>query len=256
MIVLKTAEDLRKMRAAGILLARTLREAGQSIVPGVTTTGSLNALIHERITEGGAVPSFLGYGGPPPFPASACISTNEEVVHGIPGERVLLEGDIVGIDIGVYLNGFHADAAYTFAVGEVSDEVRRLLSVTRECLNQAIAKARLGNSVGDIGSAVQKYAEKQRFGVVRDLTGHGVGKHLHEEPSVPNFGRPRSGARLRAGMTLAIEPMINMGTYKVKTLADRWTLVTADGKPSAHFEHTVAITEDGPALLTLHPDDE
>lgn len=256
MIVIKSSEDLKRIREAGIVLARTLRGAGALIVPGKTTTGELDQFIYDRITEAGGKPSFLGYGGPPPFPASACISVNEEVVHGIPGSRILQEGDIVGIDIGVYLNGFHADSAYTFPVGEVSAEVKRLLAVTKECLNQAIAKARIGNWTGDIGVAVQKYAERNGYGVVRDLTGHGIGQNLHEEPSVPNFGRPRTGARLREGMTLAIEPMINMGTHKVKTLSDRWTMVTADGKPSAHFEHTVAITGNGPVALTLHPDDE
>lgn len=247
MIVLKKPEEIERMRTSGKLLAAVMREASELITPG-RTTAELNDLIYTRITEAGAVPSFLGYNG---FKGSACISVNEEVVHGIPGPRVLAEGDVVTLDIGVFLDGFHADSAWTFPVGTIATETQRLLNVTRESLMQGIAKAKVGNTIGDIAHAVQKYVESNGYGIVRDLVGHGIGQKLHEEPSVPNFGKPGVGPRLKEGMTLAIEPMVNMGTWRVKTLSDDWTVVTADGKPSAHFEHTVAITAKGPDILTL-----
>ncbi|MCX7799780.1 MAG: type I methionyl aminopeptidase [Fimbriimonadales bacterium] len=249
MITLKTPEQIDKMRAAGRLLAKALRCMGEAIVPGKTTTADLDALAEEIVRSEGGVPAFKGYRG---FPASVCASVNEEVVHGIPSpERVLRHGDIVGLDLGVTLDGWNADAAWTFAVGEVAPEVQRLLNVTRESLFQGIAKAKAGNRIGDVAAAIQRYVEKNGYSVVRDLVGHGIGRSIHEEPSVPNFGKPGQGPVLREGMTICIEPMVNMGTWKVRTLQDQWTMVAADGKPSAHFEHTVAITKNGPLILTL-----
>lgn len=249
MITLKTPEEIEKMRAAGRLLAKALRAMGESIVPGRTTTADLDALAEEIVRAGGGVPAFKGYRG---FPASVCASVNDEVVHGIPSpDRVLQPGDIVGLDLGVSLDGWNADAAWTFPVGDVEPAVQRLLNVTRESLFQGIAKARTGNRIGDVAAAIQRYVEKNGYSVVRDLVGHGIGRSIHEEPSVPNFGKPGQGPALREGMTICIEPMVNMGTWKVRTLQDQWTMVAADGKPSAHFEHTVAITKDGPLILTL-----
>ncbi|MEJ5171706.1 MAG: type I methionyl aminopeptidase [Fimbriimonadales bacterium] len=249
MITLKTPEQIEKMRAAGRLLAKALSAMGDAIVPGRTTTADLDALAEEIVRAEGGVPAFKGYRG---FPASVCASVNEEVVHGIPSsDRVLKPGDIVGLDLGVTLDGWNADAAWTFPVGEVDPSVQRLLNVTKESLFQGIAKARVGNRIGDVASAIQRYVEKNGYSVVRDLVGHGIGRSIHEEPSVPNFGKPGQGPVLREGMTICIEPMVNMGTWKVRTLQDQWTMVAADGKPSAHFEHTVAITKDGPLILTL-----
>jgi methionyl aminopeptidase len=247
MIVLKTKSELEKMRAAGRVVARALRSMSEAIVPGKTTPRELDALAERIVREAGGVPSFLGYRG---FPNSVCISVNEAVVHGIPGDVPLEEGDIVGLDLGVYLDGWHADSAWTYPVGTVAPEAQRLLNVTRESLFQGIAKARVGNRIGDIAAAVQKYVESNGYSIVRDLVGHGIGRSIHEEPSVPNFGKPGSGPVLKEGMTICIEPMVNQGGYKVKTLKDNWTLVAADGKYSAHFEHTVAITRDGPVILT------
>lgn len=248
MIVLKTRDEIEAMRAAGRIVARTLRLMSEAIVPGRTTPKELDALAHRVIGEAGATPSFLGYRG---FPASACISVNEAVVHGIPDDRILEEGDIVGLDLGVFLNGFHADGAWTFPVGEISESAQRLLNVTRESLYQGIAKAKVGNRIGDVAATVQRYVESNGYSVVRDLVGHGIGRTVHEEPSVPNFGKPGKGPVLREGMTICIEPMVNEGTFKVKTLKDDWTMVSADGKLSAHFEHTVAITRGGPEILTV-----
>lgn len=247
MIRLKTPEEIAKMRAAGRIVHQVLHTCNEAIVPGKTTTAELDALAYSIIHSHGATPSFLNYRG---YPASTCISVNEVVIHGIPGPLVLTEGDVVDIDVGVYLDGYHADAAWTFPVGEIDDASRRLLAVTKESLFQGIAKARPGNRVGDLCATVQKYCEAQGYGVVRDLVGHGIGRELHEEPSIPNFGKAGTGAVLKEGMTICIEPMINQGTWKVKTLADGWTMVTADGKRSAHFEHTVHITANGPELLT------
>ena len=248
MIVLKTARELTKMREAGRISARALRLAGEAVEPGVTTA-EIDRLVRQYIEKEGARPSFLGYGG---FPASACISVNNVVIHGIPSKKIVLkEGDIVSVDVGAELNGFHGDNAWTFPCGKISAEAQALLDATRESLFEGIKMARPGNRIGDIGSAVQRYVEARNDSVVRDFVGHGVGAKLHEDPSVPNFGTPGRGVRLLPGMTIAIEPMINAGTHKVKVLSDEWTTVTEDGKLSAHFEHSIAITPDGPQILTL-----
>lgn len=249
MIVLKTRADIQKMRHAGQILASVMERIRPLIVPGVTTA-ELDAQAHDWILAAGATPSFLGYGG---FPKSVCISVNEEVVHGIPGKRVVREGDVVGIDLGVYCDGFHADSAWTFAVGEITEEAQRLLRVTEEALFKGIEKAKPGNRIGDVSAAIQKHVESNGFHVVRDLVGHGIGRELHEPPSVPCFGKPGQGPKIKEGMTFCIEPMVNVGTWKVKTLEDKWTVVAADGRYSAHFEHTVAITQDGAEILTRHP---
>lgn len=248
MIVLKTARELKLMRAAGRISQRALRLAGEAVEPGVTTK-EIDDIVRKYIEGQGATPSFLGYGG---FPASACISVNNVVIHGIPSEkRVLKQGDIVSIDIGAYFGGFHGDNAWTFPCGDISKEAQRLLKTTEEALFEGINAAVADARVGDIGYAVQKYVELRSYSVVRDFVGHGVGAKLHENPSVPNYGAPGKGARLRPGMAIAIEPMVNMGSHKVKVLKDRWTTVTVDNKLSAHFEHTLAITPDGPVILTL-----
>ena len=248
MIVIKTAREIRQMQDACKLSARALRLAGEAIEPGVSTL-EIDTLVRKYIEEQGATPSFLGYGG---FPASACISVNNVVIHGIPSKKTILKaGDIVSIDVGAYLNGFHGDNAYTFACGDISKEAQALLDATKESLFEGIKQAVAGNRVGDISAAVQGYTEARSYSVVRDFVGHGVGAKLHEEPSVPNFGTPHRGARLIPGMTLAIEPMINMGSHEVEVLDDDWTVVTVDGSLSAHFEHTIAVTGDGPMILTL-----
>jgi methionyl aminopeptidase len=220
----------------------------EAIVPGKTTPRDLDAIAARIVKEAGGVPSFLNYRG---FPASTCISVNDKVVHGIPDDIALQEGDILSLDMGVMIDGWHGDGAWTYPVGTISAEAQRLLNVTRESLYQGIAKARVGNHIGDISHAVQKYVEQFGYGVVRDLVGHGIGRNLHEEPTaIPNYGKPGRGELLREGMTICIEPMINQGTWKVVTDADKWTVRTADGKLSAHFEHTLAITRDGPEILT------
>ncbi len=247
MIAIKNSRELSMMREACIISARALKLAGEAVEPGVTTA-EIDRLIRRYIESQGAVPSFLGYGG---YPASACISVNETVIHGIPDGRVIKAGDIVSIDVGAYLNGFHGDNAATFPAGEISQEAEALLTATRESLYEGIAQAVAGNRIGDIGSAVQRYVEMRGYSVVRQFVGHGVGTNLHEDPSVPNFGTPGRGPRLLPGMTLAIEPMINLGGPDVRVLKDGWTTVTQDGKLSAHFEHTVAITKDGPTILTI-----
>lgn len=247
MIKIKKPEEIQKMRESGRLLAKTMRLVSQSIVPGKTTLLDLDALAEKIILEGGGIPSFKGYRG---FPANICISPNEQVVHGIPDDSIVKEGDLLSLDFGVILNGWHSDSAWTFAIGEVGAEAQRLLNVTRECLNQGIAKAKVGNRIGDISSTIQRYAENNKCGVVRELVGHGIGQSLHEDPSVPNFGKAGTGPVLREGMTFCIEPMINLGTHKVNFLKDGWTVKTADGKLSAHFEHTIAVTKDGPEILT------
>lgn len=248
MVILKTARELKVMREAGRISAGALRKAGQAVEPGVTTL-EIDRIVRSYIEKQGATPSFLGYGG---FPASACISVNNVVIHGIPSSRQKLKaGDIVSIDVGAEFNGYHGDNAYTFACGDVSREARELMDATREALMQGISKAVAGNRLGDIGSAVQRYVEARSYSVVRDFVGHGVGAKLHEDPSVPNYGTPGRGVRLLPGMTIAIEPMVNQGTHRVRVLDDKWTTVTADGKLSAHFEHTIAITPDGPVIMTL-----
>lgn len=250
MIVLKSSAEIKVMKETSDLVSRTLAEVAKSIEPGVKTR-KLNEVAEDFIRKHHAIPSFKGYGKPSnPFPAALCISVNEQVVHGFPSDYILKEGDLVSVDCGVYKNGFHGDQAYTFIVGDCSDDKKKLLRTTMESLYKGIDAARHGNKVGDISFAVQHHCEQQGYGVVRDLVGHGVGRNLHEEPSVPNYGKPGSGPRLRAGMTLAIEPMINMGTWRVKVLADGWTVVTADGAVSAHFEHNILITENDAEILT------
>lgn len=246
-IPLKTQDEIETMRRAGKVVAGALDMAAKEIEPGVST-GLLDALIEDYIRSHGGTPAFKGYQG---FPASACISIDDEVVHGIPGKRVIREGEIVSIDVGCFVDGFCGDSARTYAVGEVRTEKRRLMEYTCKALQAGIDNARKGNRLGAISAAVQRVAEEQGYGVVRQLVGHGVGRQMHEEPQVPNFGSPTEGPVLQSGMVLAIEPMINMGTYEVRTMPDGWTVVTADGLPSAHFEHTVAITDGGPDILTL-----
>ena len=247
MIVLKTSRELSLMRKAGKISQKALRLAGEAVEPGVSTW-EIDKIVRQYIESQRATPSFLGYGG---FPASACISVNNVVIHGIPSKSTLLKkGDIVGIDIGACYEGYHGDNAWTFACGEVSDEAQALLDATEKSLFLGIEQAVPGNRVGDIGHAVQAYVEARGYSVVRDFVGHGVGAKLHEDPSVPNYGTPGRGVRLMPGMVIAIEPMVNMGKPGVKILDDEWTTVTRDGSLSAHFEHTVAITTDGPVLLT------
>ena len=247
MIAIKNKRELQAMKEACVISARALKLAGEAVQPGVTTA-EIDREIRRYIESQGAKPSFLGYGG---FPASACISVNNVVIHGIPDKRVIKAGDIVSVDVGAFLNGFHGDNAATFAAGEVSPEAQALMDATRESLYEGIQAAKAGNRIGDIGAAVQRYVEVRGYSVVRQFVGHGVGANLHEDPSVPNFGTPGRGPRLLPGMTIAIEPMINAGVSDVKILKDGWTTVTADGKLSAHFEHSVAITPDGPVILTL-----
>ena len=246
MIAIKNSRELRAMKEACVVSARALQLAVKAIEPGVTT-GEVDRIVRHYIESQGATPSFLGYGG---FPASACISINDQVIHGIPGKRVIKAGDIVSVDVGACLNGFHGDNAATFAAGEISPDAQALMDATRESLYEGIRAAMAGGRVGDIGAAVQRYVEVRGYSVVRQFVGHGVGTNLHEDPSVPNFGTPGRGPRLLPGMTLAIEPMINAGTGDVRILSDGWTTVTKDGRLSAHFEHTVAITADGPVILT------
>ena len=247
MIAIKTDEQLERMRAAGRITALARRAAADAVAPGVTTD-EIDRIVRKTIEEAGAKPSFLGYGG---FPASACISVNDEVIHGIPSrKRVLRTGDLVKIDVGAYIGGFHGDCACTVACGEVSDEARRLIEVTRQSFYEGIRFAREGYRVSDISAAVQAYVEKNGFSVVRAFVGHGVGRQLHESPEVPNFGRPGHGVRLQKGMTLAVEPMVNAGVWAVKMLSDGWTVKTRDGKLSAHYENTIAITDGDPEILT------
>jgi methionyl aminopeptidase len=246
--LIKTRAEIDKMRESGRIVAKTLRLVSSAIQPGKSTPRELNDLADLLIRQEGGVPSFLNYRG---FPASTCISVNSVVVHGIPTMIPLQEGDIVSLDFGVVKNGWHADGAWTFPVGEISVAAQRLLKVTKEALIQGIAKAKAGNRIGDISHAVERYCVSNGYGVVRDLVGHGLGQSVHEAPhSVPNFGRAGAGERLREGMTICIEPMINEGTYKVIQWPDKWTVETADGKLSAHFEHTVAIGRDGAEILT------
>lgn len=248
MVVLKTNRELALMREACIISAGALKLAGEAVQPGVSTA-EIDKIAYDYIKKCGAEPNFLNYNG---YPATACISINDEVIHGIPSKkRIIQEGDIVSIDLGAKLNGFNGDNAATFAAGTISPEAKRLCEVTKESLYVGIQKALAGGRVGDIGSAIQQYCEERGFSVVREFVGHGVGHNLHEDPSVPNYGTPGRGVRLLPGMTIAIEPMINMGKAGVKTLPDGWTVKTRDGKLSAHFEHTVAITPSGPKILTL-----
>ena len=247
MIHLKTNEEIELLRENHLLVSETLAEVGRHIRPGVTTK-ELDRVAEEFIRSHGAVPAFLGYQG---FPASLCVSINDQVVHGIPSDKVVLkEGDIVSVDCGTFMKGFVGDSAYTFAVGEVGEEVRQLLEVTKEALCKGAAQAKAGNRVGDISAAVQEYAEKFGYGVVRELEGHGVGRNMHEATGVPNFGAKGRGACFQEGMVICIEPMINMGTRAVVFESDGWTVRTRDRKPSAHFEFGVAVREDGADVFT------
>jgi methionyl aminopeptidase len=245
-IVCRSAAELQRMREAGRLVGEVLTELAAHVAPGATTA-DLDALAEKRIVAAGAVPAFKGYHG---YPATICASVNEEVVHGIPSRRELVEGDVVSIDLGVLLDGFFGDSAVTVPVGRVSERAADLLRVTEESLHRGIATVRVGGRVSDIGHAVQAHVEQQGFSVVREFVGHGIGASLHEEPQIPNYGKPGSGPRLTEGMVLAIEPMVNMGKPAVRLLQDGWTAVTRDGLLSAHFEHTVAVTADGPLVLT------
>ncbi len=248
MITLKSPREIEIMARAGAIVACTLDLVGTKVRPGVSTEELDREAERFIRSHAGATPSFKGLYG---FPKTLCISINEEIVHGIPSpSRLLREGNIVSVDVGVYLEGFHADAARTFPVGQIAPQAERLLSATQEALAAGIEQARLGNHIGDISHAVQEVAEAAGFGVVRELVGHGVGTRMHEDPQVPNHGQPRRGPRLQEGMTLAIEPMITAGSYATKVLDDKWTVVTADASLAAHFEHTVAITANGPRILT------
>lgn len=247
MIILKTKREIEVMRKAGRLVAQSHELVKKYIKPGVTTK-ELDQLVEEFLRSQNAIPTFKGYGG---FPFSICASVNEEVVHGFPSDRKLAEGDIVSIDIGATFEGYVGDSAKTFYVGEVEDEKRRLVEATRQSFYEGIKFAKTSYRLSDISHAIQAYAESQGFSVVRDFVGHGVGKNMHESPQIPNFGKPGKGPRLQEGMVLAIEPMINAGTYHVKVLDNDWTVVTVDGRPSAHYEHTVAITDGEPELLTV-----
>ena len=248
MVSIKTARELSLMKDACRISAEALRAAGEAVKPGISTY-EIDTIVRKYIEKQGAKPSFLGYGG---FPASACISVNSVVIHGIPAKTaVLKEGDIVSIDVGAYYRGFHGDNAYTFPCGKISENAQRLLDATKESLYEGIKQAQAQNRIGDIGSAVQEYVEARSYSVVRNYTGHGVGAKLHEDPSVPNYGTRGRGFKLLPGMTIAIEPMVNEGAHHTRVLGDKWTVVTVDGSLSAHFEHTVAITPDGPKILTL-----
>ena len=251
MITIKSASELVKMQAAGKVVGETLKLLGENIRPGVTTA-YLDKLAHEYILSCGAKPSFLGYAG---YPGSVCISVNNQVIHGIPGKRVLRDGDIVSCDFGAILDGFHGDAARTFLCGEVKPEIQQLVRVTRECFFEGLKFCRVGYRISDISKAVQQHAERYGHGVVRDYVGHGIGREMHEDPEVPNYYSPRARQRLHAGMAIAVEPMINMGTYAVKVLADGWTVETMDGLPSAHFENTILITEGNPVMTTYYEGD-
>ncbi len=247
MIVLKTARELGIMKEACVISAQALKLIGEAVEPGVTTA-ELDKLAEAFIRSKGAVPNFKGYAG---YPATACISINDQVIHGIPShDRVLKKGDIVSVDLGAAFEGYNGDNAATFACGDISPEAKRLIDTTRESLYEGINAARAGGRIGDIGAAVQSYVEARGYSVVRDYVGHGVGTSLHEAPEVPNFGESGRGIRLIPGMTIAIEPMVNAGGHKVRVQPDGWTVLTADGSLSAHFEHTVAITADGPQIMT------
>jgi methionyl aminopeptidase len=247
MITIRTPQEIEIMRQNNRLVAHVLQRLREAIKPGITTE-ELDQLAERSIREAGATPAFKGYRG---YPASLCVSVNEEVVHGIPGPRRLQEGEIVSLDVGVYRNGYYGDAAITCPVGKVSEQAVRLLEVTQQALAKGIEQATHGNRLLDISHAIQSWVESQGFAVVRDFVGHGIGRALHEDPQVPNFGPPHHGPRLRPGMVLAIEPMINVGTWEVKILEDAWTVVTADRSLSAHFEHTIAISDGEPDILSL-----
>jgi methionyl aminopeptidase len=246
-IILKSPQEIAKMRRAGRIVADTIDAVTASVRPGITT-GDLDAIAEKVIVDAGAIPSFKGYRG---FPASICASLNQEVVHGIPGRRTLQEGDILSLDFGAIWEGYHADSAVTVFVGESpSAEAEKLVRVTEESLEAGISQAKPGNHLSDISSAVQQVVEGAGFAVVREYVGHGIGRNLHEDPQIPNYGPPGRGPELKPGLVIAIEPMVNMGSWETRVLADGWTVVTADDSLSAHFEHTVALTDEGPEILT------
>jgi len=247
MIITKAPREIDIMRQAGQIVARTHKELKAHIRPGITT-GQLDAIAERYIRSQGATPSFKGYNG---FTGSICASVNEELVHGIPGDRVLHDGDIISIDIGAEYNGYHGDSAWTYPVGTISEETKRLLDVTEESLYKGLERAKAGVHLTDISHAIQSHVEAANFSVVREYVGHGVGQNLHEDPQIPHYGPPGKGPRLKTGMTLAIEPMVNVGKRYVRTLSDNWTVVTVDGSMCAHFEHTIAITDDGYEILTV-----
>ncbi|WP_312193511.1 type I methionyl aminopeptidase [Exiguobacterium sp.] len=247
MIITKAPREIDIMRKAGQIVARTHKELQAHIRPGITT-GQLDAIAERYIRSQGATPSFKGYNG---FTGSICASVNEELVHGIPGDRVLQDGDIISIDIGAEYNGYHGDSAWTYPVGTISEETKRLLDVTEESLYKGLERAKAGVHLTDISHAIQSHVEAANFSVVREYVGHGVGQNLHEDPQIPHYGPPGKGPRLKTGMTLAIQPMVNVGKRYVRTLSDNWTVVTVDGSMCAHFEHTIAITDDGYEILTV-----
>jgi methionyl aminopeptidase len=246
MIICKSAAEIEKLRRCGKLVREILEETRERALPGVTTL-DLEAFVGQRLTQAGARPAFKGYRG---YPCCLCASVNDQIVHGIPSDRSLKEGDIVSLDLGVIIDGFYGDAALTAPVGEISESLRKLLRVTEESLHLAIDQVRLGNRLGDVSSAIEGYVVGNGFSVVREFVGHGIGRQLHEEPQIPNFGPAGYGPILKEGMVLAIEPMVNVGTPGMRILDDQWTAVTVDGAPSAHFEHMVAVTRDGPDVLT------
>ncbi len=247
MITLRSAREIEALRRAGKIIADARALAGEMVKPGVTTR-EIDKAVYQFIKSQGAEPSFLNYNG---YPASACISVNDEIIHGIPGKRVLQEGDIVSIDVGAYIGGFHGDCAATYACGTISDEAQRLIDVTRQSFFEGIKFAREGYRISDIGHAVQEYVEANGFSVVREYVGHGVGRQMHEAPEVPNYGAPGHGPKLLRGMTIAVEPMVNAGTANIRQMPDGWTVKTADGKYAAHYENTVLITSGEPELLTV-----
>ena len=250
MIILKSGHDIDLMRQAGKITAAARALAGEMVAPGVTTQ-EIDKAVQQFIKQHGAVPSFLNYNG---YPGSCCISVNDEVIHGIPGKRVLKEGDIVSIDVGAYIGGYHGDCAATFPCGKISDEAKRLIAVTEQSFFEAMQFAREGSRVSDISAAVQRYVEKEGFSIVREYVGHGIGRNLHEAPEVPNYGEPGRGPRLLRGMTLAVEPMVNAGTAAIQNMSDGWTVKTKDGKYSAHYENTILITDGEPEILTMAED--
>ena len=248
MITIKSKSEIEKMRLACKITGDVLKEIEKHIKPGISTK-QLDKIAHNYIVSRGATPSFLNYNG---FPGSICASPNDVVVHGIPSKEIVLaEGDIISVDVGAYIDGYHGDAARTFAVGEISDEAKRLIEVTKQSFFEGIKYAAHGTKLGDVSAAIQEYVESNGYSVVRDLVGHGIGRNLHEDPNVPNFGKKGRGVKLAAGMTLAIEPMVNVGEYDVCVLEDDWTVVTEDGSLSAHYENTILITKDGCEILTL-----
>lgn len=252
MIILKSKDEIEKMARANRIVADVLSRLKEMVAPGITTD-DLNRVANEVIRKRGGIPTFIGYHG---YPKALCTSVNEEVVHGIPGGKELKEGDIIGLDCGVTYEGFVGDSALTVPVGKIAPDVCKLLRITRECLEKAIEKIAIGNRIGDLGATIQAHAEAHGYSVVRDFVGHGIGRQMHEEPQVPNYGTAGTGSRIKAGMVLAIEPMVNMGAHDVEVLGDKWTVITKDRRWSAHFEHSIAATEEGPRVLSRRLDEK